>query len=42
MPVNFANPQQRKFYLIMRAFKIGNILGTITIALYAGKHFLGV
>ncbi|MGI0026257.1 MAG: hypothetical protein ACREAD_00255 [Nitrosopumilaceae archaeon] len=42
MPSNFANPQQRKFYLIMRAFKIGNILGTITIALYAGKHFLGV
>jgi hypothetical protein len=26
----------------MRAFKIGNILGTITIVLYAGKHFLGV
>ncbi len=24
----------------MRAFKIGNIFGTIIIALYAGKHFL--
>ena len=36
------NPQQRKFYLITRAFKIGNILATIALALYAGKHFLGV
>jgi len=40
LPANFANPQQKKFYLIIRAFKIGNILGTITIALYAIKHFL--
>jgi len=33
LPVNFANPQQRKFYLIMRAFKIGNILKKNTFIL---------
>jgi len=39
---NFVNPQQKKFFLIIRAFKLGNIFGTIALALYASKHFLGV
>ncbi|MEO9277083.1 MAG: hypothetical protein ABI340_04810 [Nitrososphaera sp.] len=38
----FSNSQQQRFYFIMRAFKIGNILATIALALYASKHFLGV
>jgi hypothetical protein len=41
LPVRFANPQQRKFYILMRAFKIGNILGTIAVVLFIGKHFFG-
>jgi hypothetical protein len=39
---SFANPEQRKFFMIIRAFKLGNILGTVALALYAGKHFFGV
>jgi len=39
---NFANQQQRRFFMIVRAFKLGNILGTVALALYAGKHFFGV
>jgi len=39
---NFVNPQQRKFFMIIRAFKLGNILATIALALYASRHFLGV
>lgn len=39
---NFANEQQKKFYLIGRAFKIGNIVGTTVLLLFVGKHFLGV
>ncbi|MFB5600157.1 MAG: hypothetical protein ACE5SW_08035 [Nitrososphaeraceae archaeon] len=39
---NFANDQQKKFYLIGRAFKIGNIIGTTVLLFFVGKHFLGV
>jgi len=39
---SFKNAEQRKFYLIIRAFKFGNIFGTVALALYAGRHFLGV
>ncbi|WP_281258835.1 hypothetical protein [Candidatus Nitrosotalea bavarica] len=38
----FVNAQQRKFFMIIRAFKLGNILATIGLALYASKHFWGV
>ncbi len=38
----FANGSQRKFYLIIRAFKIGNIIGTIILVLFIGKTLLGV
>ncbi|MDH2907136.1 MAG: hypothetical protein PXX83_03465 [Candidatus Nitrosotalea sp.] len=39
---NFVNQQQKRFFMIIRAFKLGNILATVALALYAGKHFLGV
>ena len=38
----FANAEQRKFYEIARAFKIGNILATIVIISIIGKYFLGI
>ena len=38
----FANGQQRKFYLIGRSFKIGNILGTLVLVLLIGKSLLGI
>jgi flagellar basal body L-ring protein FlgH len=38
----FANAEQRKFYQIARAFKIGNILATIVIMSIIGKYFLGI
>lgn len=38
----FANGQQRKFYLIGRAFKIGNILGALILVIFIGKSLLGV
>lgn len=38
----FANGQQRKFYLIGRSFKIGNIIGTLVLVLLIGKSLLGV
>jgi len=38
----FANPQQRKFYMITRAFRIGNIIATVAVMLYFGKHLFGV
>jgi hypothetical protein len=41
LPGRFANPQQRKFYLLMRAFKIGNIVGAVVVVLYIGKYFFG-
>lgn len=37
----FANEEQKRFYRIARAFKIGNILATIIIILVIGKYFLG-
>ena len=38
----FANPEQKKFYHIAKAFKIGNILATFVIILIIVKYFLGV
>jgi hypothetical protein len=38
----FANRQQRKFYLIGRSFKIGNLVGTLVLVLLIGKSLLGV
>ncbi len=38
----FANSEQRKFYQVARAFKIGNILATIIIISVIGKYFLGI
>jgi len=38
----FVNGQQRKFYLIGRSFKIGNIIGTLVLVLLIGKFLLGV
>ena len=37
----FVNVQQKKFYLIIRAFKIGNIVGTVILISFIGKYFLG-
>jgi len=37
----FVNIQQKKFYLIARAFKIGNIVGTVILISFIGKYFLG-
>jgi len=36
----FVNVQQKKFYLIARAFKIGNIVGTVILISFIGKYFL--
>ena len=38
----FANGYQKKFYMIRRAFKIGNIAGTIVLVLFIGKSLAGV
>jgi hypothetical protein len=38
----FVNDRQRKFYLIGRAFKIGNVIGTLVLVLFIGKSLLGV
>jgi len=38
---NFANDKQKKFYIIGRAFKIGNIIGTTVLLFFIGKQFLG-
>jgi hypothetical protein len=38
----FANGYQKKFYMIRRAFKIGNIVGTIVLVLFIGKSLAGV
>ena len=38
----FVNGQQRKFYLIGRSFKIGNIIGTLVLVLLIGKSLLGL
>jgi hypothetical protein len=39
---HFSNNSQRKFYLIMRGIKIGNILGTVGLVLFIGKSLLGI
>lgn len=42
MQGSFANAQQRKFYMITRAFRIGNIVAAAAVFLYFGKHlFMG-
>ncbi|MGD1835638.1 MAG: hypothetical protein ACPKQO_07935 [Nitrososphaeraceae archaeon] len=38
---NFTSDKQRKFYLIMRAFKFGNIFATVLLILFIGIYFLG-
>jgi hypothetical protein len=38
----FANSYQKKFYMIRRAFKIGNIAGTIVLVFFIGKSLAGV
>ncbi len=38
----FTNEPQRKFYLIARGFKIGNIVGTVVLVLFVGKSLLGI
>jgi hypothetical protein len=38
----FVNGQQRKFYMIGRAFKIGNVIGTLILLLFVGKSLLGI
>jgi len=37
----FVNVQQKKFYFISRAFKIGNIVATVILISFIGKYFLG-
>jgi len=37
----FVNPQQRKFYLITRVFKIANIAIAAIALLYILKFFIG-
>jgi hypothetical protein len=39
---NFVNETQRKFFLITRAFKIGNIVGAGILFVYIGKSLIGV
>ena len=39
---NFVNGTQRKFFLITRAFKIGNIVGAGIMVVYIGKSLFGV
>jgi len=38
----FVNTEQKKFYQIAKAFKIGNILATFVIILIIVKYFLGL
>lgn len=38
---SFKNEQQRRLFLIMRVFRMGNIFATVALAVYAGSHFLG-
>lgn len=38
---NFANDKQKKFYIIGRAFKIGNIIGATVLLFFIGRQFLG-
>jgi hypothetical protein len=38
----FANSYQKRFYMIRRAFKIGNIVGTVVLVVFIGKSLAGV
>jgi hypothetical protein len=38
----FANGTQRRFYLITRAFKIGNIVGAAVLVVFIGKSLFGI
>ncbi len=38
----FVNEEQKRFYKIAKAFKIGNILATIIIISVIGKYFFGL
>ena len=38
---NFANDKQKKFYIIGRVFKIGNIIGATVLLFFIGRQFLG-
>ena len=38
----FVNEEQKRFYKIAKAFKIGNILATIIVISVIGKYFFGL
>jgi len=38
----FVNGTQRRFYLITRAFKIGNIAGAAILVVFIGKTLFGI
>ncbi|MGN6347565.1 MAG: hypothetical protein ACTHKF_05770 [Candidatus Nitrosocosmicus sp.] len=38
----FVNGTQRRFYLITRAFKIGNIAGAAVLVVFIGKTLFGI
>ena len=42
MQSSFANPEQKKFYNIMKAFKLGNILGSMVALLLIVKYMMGI
>jgi len=39
---SFVNGTQRKFFIITRAFKIGNIVGAGILVVYIGKFLFGI
>ena len=41
-PGNFVNGIQKKFFLITKAFKIGNIIVAGIMVVYIGKSLFGV
>jgi hypothetical protein len=38
----FSNNSQKKFYMITRGIKIGNIVGTAVLVAFIGKSLLGI
>lgn len=38
----FSNEKQKKFYLIIKAFKFGNVAIVAVIVIFFAKSFLGV
>ncbi len=38
----FKNNSQRKFYMIIRGIRIGNIIGTVVLVAFIGKSLLGI